>query len=275
VRGRKKLTDLDVDRTLAECRAWLVENGEAKPDDDFLAAQARHWDRHTQVHADPCYANPCKAAAVCAVMAELLTYGQAGPSAALLDALASAADRAAAELSHVPLAFAKSLGTLQQALHHQHRNEARGYRPFEDGSVFLNLPELATEGEAILAGLRSAAVDQGPRLRAFASRLRDTALWPGDHDARTRGTDHLLLSATQHLHAAGFVPAEIAKLVIDQGDHQTRPHSRHLKSKKRRLAVDRVGQRLSKPDHRIFYIVTPERSAPPDPSGRQTAKASA
>jgi hypothetical protein len=273
MRGRKKLTALDVLLTLEACRLWLIENGEAKLDDDFLAAQAWHWDRHTQVHADPCYANPCKAAAVCAVMLELLTYGQVGPSVALLDALASASERAAAELGRVSQAFGKSLEPLQRALEHQDRNER--HRPFDDGSVFLNLPELVAEGESILPGLRAAAVDQGPRLRAFAAKLRDTALWPGDHDARTRATDQLLLSATQHLHAAGFEPTEIAKLVIDQGDRQTRPHARHLKTKKRSLPVDRVGQRLHRPDQRIFYIVTPERSALGDPSGRQGKKASA
>ncbi len=277
MRGRKKLTDLDVDRTLAAHRTWLVENREAEPDDGLHAASAAHWDRHTQAHPNPCYASPCKPAAVCANMLELLMYAQPGPSVELLDALATATDDVATRLARVPVGFALSLEPIERAMKEHVREDEDGHvrhRPFEDGRAILTMPQLVAEGMSILAGLRAAAVSQGPALRAYAAKLRDLALWPGEHDVRTKAADDLLLSATQHLHSAGFDASEIAMLVIDDGDRDERPHARHLKTKKRSLPIDRVRQRLEiQEDHRILDIVTPERSSTGDLSGRQPRNA--
>ncbi len=202
-------------------------------------------------HPNPCLANPCKSAAICAVILELLTYGQAGPALELLDTLATETEQIATTLDRLPRRYAEALEPIQRAFQEQHRKDEDGryrYRPFKEGRVLFELPELVTEGSSLHAGLGSAALSQGPALRAFAAKLRELALWPGNHDARTKAPDHLLISATQHLDAAGFDAAEIAELLIDEGDRDERPHARHLETKKRSLPVDRVRQRLL--DHR-------------------------
>jgi len=252
MRGRRTLTDLKIAETLAKLRAWLVERGEAKPQDGPHAAAAEHWDRHMVAgHPKPCLANPCKSAAVSAVILELLTYGQAGPALELLDTLATDTEQIATALDRLPRLYAEALEPIQRALQEHRRKDEDGhyrYRPFKDGRVLFELPQLVAEGLSLGTGLGAAALSQGPSLRAFAAKLRELALWPGSHDARTKAPDHLLISATQHLDAAGFDASEIANLIIDEGDRQERPHARHCKTKKRSLPVDRVRQRLL--DHR-------------------------
>jgi hypothetical protein len=281
MRGRRTLTDIKVDETLAALRSWLVGNGGADANDSAHAAASTHWDRHVlPEHPNPCFSNPCKPAAISAVILELLLYGRGADSLELLDALATATDETAARLVRLPAGYRKALEPLQEELKRHLRRDDEGryrHRPFRDGRVLLELQELAAEGQSLLSGLRAAAVREGTALRAFAAHLRELSLWPDDHGTRTKAVDRLLISATQHLHAAGFDATETARLIIDEGDRDERPHARHLKAKKRSLPVDRVRQRLT--DHRaedftILEIPFPERSPSRDLSGRRARKRS-
>jgi hypothetical protein len=281
MRGRSTLTDIKVDETLAALRSWLAANGGASTEDDAHAAASAHWDRHVLPdHANPCFSNPCKSAAISAAILELLLYGRGTDSLKLLDALATATDEAAAKLVRLPTGYKRVLEPLQGELkRHLRRDKDGRYRhsPFRDGRVLLELQEVAAEGLSLLSGLRAAAVREGTALRAFAAKLRELSLWPDDHGTRTKAVDRLLISATQHLHAAGFDAAEIAELVIDEGNRAERPHARHLKAKRRSLPVDRVRQRLTDyraEDLRILEIPFPEGSPSEDLSGRQARKRS-
>jgi hypothetical protein len=281
MRGRSTLTDIKVDETLAALLAWLLANGGAGAEDNAHAAASAHWDRHVLPdHPNPCFSNPCKSAAISAVILELLLYGRVDDSLELLDALATTTDETAARLARLPVGYRKALEPLQGELKRHLRRDDDGryrHRPFRDGRVLFELQELVAEGKSLLSGLRAAAVREGTALRAFAAKLRELSLWPDDHGTRTKAVDRLLISATQHLHAAGFDAAETARLIIDEGDRHDRPHARHLKAKKRSLPVDRVRQRLTDyraEDLRILEIPFPEGSPSEDLSGRQPKKRS-
>jgi hypothetical protein len=121
MKGRKTLTDIRCEATLAELQAWLVANGEIDPGPGAHAAACEHWDRHMLPdHPNPCLSYPCKSVAVSAVILELLLYAGAGESLQLLDALAAATDEAAAKLGRLPVHFAQALQPSQSALR-QHR----------------------------------------------------------------------------------------------------------------------------------------------------------
>src|SRR5258705_4393442 len=154
MRGRKTLTDIKVNETLAQLRSWLVGHGEANPEDSAHAAASGHWARHClPEHPNPCCAKPCKAAAISAVALELIMYGQADESLQLLDALATTTDETAATVLRLPRRYSQALQPIQRALKgHRRRGTDGRYRhsAFRDGRVLVELPELVGEGLSIL-----------------------------------------------------------------------------------------------------------------------------
>ncbi len=249
-RKPSKRTVVQVEASLVALAAWLVSQGEAPPGADAWAAASPHLAKHVDLNATPCFEAPCKAAAACVAIYEILFYGQRDDLVEDALAVADALDAAARLLEQAEDGVRAALAPLRAAVHAQFTG--KGLDLSTGGRFIIRLPQLLADAERGAGWMAQVVAPEREAARELASAFREHARW-ADDDSLPQRADRLVLSVTQHLDDAGFSPREIADLVLDDGERETRPHVSGGQ-KQRSPAIDRVGQRLRQAKTRSYRI---------------------